>query len=536
MAGFQQGLPGPFAGQDLPWLLAARARLRPTHPFLVWAPFDAPAETWSYARFHDAVGRLAAGLARRGIGPGETVLVHLENAPELLLAAFALAELGAIAVLTNTRAATEEIAYFAAHSRAVAAITQPGFADAVSQAAPALRWIAVTAHDSGAPAVAPRGESFAALCTADAADRPRRAPDPALPLFVLYTSGTTSRPKGVVWTHANALWAGRVNAAHEDLRPTDIHHVTLPLFHANALGYSMLATLWAGGTAVLQPRWSTSRFWPVAVAQRSTWASFIWFSLRAALDQDIPPDHALRMIGFATCDPPAAARLGVPCIGWWGMTETISHGIVGALHAPNLPGTIGRPAPEYDIRISREDGTPVAPGETGALYCRGVRGVSMFLEYLHDPAATAAGFDAGGWFDTGDRVTLHAEGAIVFADRAKDMLKVGAENVAASEIERVVLTVGGVREAAVVGQPHPMLDEVPVAFVTAEDGTDAAALPGAVIAACRAQLADFKVPRAVHVVTEMPRATLEKIAKAELRRRLREAAPGGAAGTGGVRR
>jgi carnitine-CoA ligase len=524
MAGFQDGMPGPFFGQDLPWLLEARARLRPDHPFLVWAPFEGPAEAWTYARFHDSVGRLAAGLARRGIGQGDPVLVHLENAPELLLAYFALAELGAIAVLTNTRAAEDEIAYFAAHSRSVAAITQPGFAEVVNRAAPDLRWIAVTGHDAGAPAAAaPKGDAFAALLADAAADRPRRAADPTLPLSVLYTSGTTSRPKGVVWTHANALWAARVNAAHEELRPTDVHQIYLPLFHANALGYSLLATLWAGGTAVLQPKWSTSRFWQVAEAHGTTWVSFIWFSLRAVLEQEIPRGHTLRRIGFATSDPPAAARLGVPCVGWWGMTETVSHGIVGALHAPNTPGAIGRPAPEYDIRILREgDGTPVGPGETGALFCRGVRGVSMFLEYLHDPAATAASFDAEGWFDTGDLVTLLPDGAILFADRAKDMLKVGAENVAASEIERVVLGVAGVREAAVVGKPHRMLDEVPVAFVTLNEGVvDAAAVPEAVIAACRASLADFKVPREVRVVEEMPRATLEKIAKAELRRRVR---------------
>ena len=460
-------------------------------------------------------------MARRGIRQGDPVLVHLENAPELLLSTFALAEIGAIAVLTNTRAAEDEIAYFASHSRCVAAITQPSFAPAVQRAAPGLRWVAVTAHDAGAPAAMPRTDGFEALFALDAADRPRRAPDPALPLLVLYTSGTTSRPKGVVWTHANALWAARVNAAHEDLRPTDVHQIYLPLFHANALGYSLLATLWAGATAVLQPKWSASRFWTVARANRTSWVSFIWFSLRAVIEGEIPRDHGLRMIGFATSDPPAAQRLGVPCVGWWGMTETISHGIVGALHAPNTPGAIGRPAPEYDIRISREDGSPVDPGETGALFCRGVRGVSMFLEYLHDPAATARSFDDQGWFDTGDLVTLLPDGAILFADRAKDMLKVGAENVAASEIERVVLTVPGVREAAVVAKPHPMLDEVAVAFVTLQEGADPDAMPEAVVAACRAALADFKVPREVHVIAEMPRATLEKIAKAELRKRLR---------------
>ncbi|SDB70267.1 AMP-binding protein [Belnapia rosea] len=509
MAGFQHGMPGPFAGMDLPWLLTAKARQRGSHPFLIWVPAEGPEESWSYGRFHAEVGQLAAGLARRGIGPGDPVLVHLENAPELLLAYFALAELGAIAVLTNTRAAADELAYFAQHSRSVAAITQPNMAALVDGAAPGLRWIAVT------------GTAGWAGLFADPASRPRRAPEPERPLSVLYTSGTTSRPKGVVWTHANALWAARVNASHEGLVPEDVHQVYLPLFHANALGYSMLATLWAGGTVVLQPKWSTSRFWPVALRHRTTWVSFIWFSLRAVLEAEIPPGHHLRMFGFATSDPPAAARLGVPGIGWWGMTETVSHGIVGSLHVPNRPGAIGRAAPEYDIRILREDGSPVAPGETGSLFCRGVRGVSMFLEYLHDPAATAAVFDAEGWFATGDLVTLLDDGSIQFTDRAKDMLKVGAENVAASEIERVVLGVAGVREAAVVGRAHPMLDEVPVAFITLAEGADAARLPEAVIAACREALADFKVPREVLVIEDMPRATLEKIAKAELRKRLR---------------
>ncbi len=510
---------GPFTGQDLPWLIEAQARARGEHPFLVWAPFDAPAETWSYRRFHHDVGRLAAGLARRGISPGETVLIHLENCPELLLAYAALAELGAVAVLTNTKAAEDEMEYFAGHSRAVAAITQPGFAAMVNRAAPGLRWIAVTDHDAGVPAPAPAGDRFESLM-ADTADRPRRPADPLRPLSVLYTSGTTSRPKGVVWNHANALWAGRVNGAHQDLRREDVHFVTLPLFHANALGYSTLASLWTGGTVVLMPRWSTSRFWPTALRHGATWASLIWFSLRAIAEQEAPAAHRFRMFGFASNDPPAAQRMGVPTIGWWGMTETISHGIVGAVHTPNRSGAIGRPAPEYGIRILRPDGSPVEPGETGELFCRGVRGISMFAEYLHDPAATAASFDAEGWFTTGDLVTLLDDGSIQFADRAKDMLKVGAENVAASEIERVVLAVPGVREAAVVAQKHRMLDEVPVAFVTVEAGVDPLPLPDAVIAACRAKLAGFKVPVAVQVVEEMPRATLEKIAKAELRKRL----------------
>jgi crotonobetaine/carnitine-CoA ligase len=146
----------------------------------------------------------------------------------------------------------------------------------------------------------------------------------------------------------------------------------------------------------------------------------------------------------------------------------------------------------------------------------------LFAEYLHNDKATRESFDEHGYFITGDRVTLLENGFIRFGDRAKDMLKVGGENVAASEIEQVVVLVPGVREAAVVAKRHPMLDEVPVVFIIPLAGVAAAPtdLQDTVMAACRKSLADFKVPREIIFVDEMPRSTLEKVAKAELRKML----------------
>ena len=173
------GIVSPFDGLDVPWLLRMRAEVRSDHPFLIWAPFDAPARRWSYGEFHDRVGALAAGLTKRGVKPGEYVLIHLDNCIEALLAWFACVELGAIAVTTNTRSAPAEIEYFADHCGAVAAITQPAYAEIVAQNCRNIRWMAVTSHDAGAaPAqTIARGDSFEALF-ADSADRPRRATDP----------------------------------------------------------------------------------------------------------------------------------------------------------------------------------------------------------------------------------------------------------------------------------------------------------------------------------------------------------------------
>ncbi len=517
------GIVGPFAGLDVPWLLSMRSRSRRDHPFLIWAPFEVPSRSWTYGEFHDRVGALAAGLVKRGIKPGDFVLIHLDNCIEAMLAWFACVELGAIAVTTNTRSAAAEIEYFAGHCGAVAAITQPAYAELVAANCRSLRWIAVISHDAGtAPAHAvPHGERFEDLF-ADSTNRPRRPSDPQAPCSVQYTSGTTSRPKAVLWTHANALWGAKVNAAHQDLHESDVHQTYLPLFHTNALAYSMLASLWVGATCVIQPRFSASRFWRVALEHGCTWTSTIPFCMKALLEYDVPRQHKFRLWGTAVCDPPAFAAFGVKIIGWWGMTETITHGIVGEVDQPNTPMAVGRAAPEYAIRICDDDGTATQVGGTGNLAIKGIPGLSLFKEYLHNEKATRESFDEHGYFLTGDRVTLIDQGYLRFGDRAKDMLKVGGENVAASEIEQVIAVVPGVREAAVVGKKHAMLDEVPVVFIIPQDGV--ARLPQSlhddVMAACRGALADFKVPREIRFVDEMPRSTLEKVAKAELRKML----------------
>lgn len=518
----------PFAAQDIRTLLEVQAQLRRDHPFLIWHPFSGQGRSWTYGQFLERIRRFAAGLHSRGVRPGDRVLVHLDNCPETIIAWFGCAWLGAVAVTTNARSSGDEIAYFASNSRSVAGITQPKFASLVAASCRDLRWLAVTETDNGDDPGAARPEqamSFERI-DGDPATLPDRPRDPMAPFSVQYTSGTTSRPKGVLWTHANALWGARVNAEHETLRPDDVHLVVLPLFHANAQAYSVLATLWAGATAVILPRFSASRFWEVSLRYRCTWFSMVPFCSRALMDLEVP-DHHYRLWGSGVCEPPTDAHFGVKTLGWWGMTETITHGTLGSVGFPNASLSMGRPAPEYQIRVS-VDGRNCEPGETGDLSIRGVRGLSLFAEYLENPQATAEAFDADGWFQTGDRVTVGPDGWLYFADRSKDMLKVGGENVAASEIERVIMMVPGVVEAAVVARKDRMLDEVPVAFVRAPEVPPAgrADLIAAIDAACRQALAGFKQPREVRVVEELPRSTLEKIAKNELRRLLESEQPG----------
>jgi carnitine-CoA ligase len=500
-----------FSGTDVWDLVRMRAQRSAGQIAFVWHPYDgeSPRE-WTYRGLAAEAAGLAAGLQRRGIGPGDRVLIHLENCPEFVISWYACAALGAVAVTTNTRSVADEMGYFCADSQPAFAITQPQFAEMIATCAPRLRLAVLDTRGD---------DSFTSLAD-DPDEFTPRPPDPMAAMSVQYTSGTTSRPKGVLWTHANALWGARVNAVHEDLHPSDRHLTYLPLFHTNALAYQVLASMWVGARFVLVPKWSTSRFWDVSMKHGCTWLSLMGLShraLAAGATGEIPAGHCYRLFGSGVCDTPIDDAYGVKTVGWWGMTETISHPIAGNPYTPDHPLSMGRAAPEYQIAVVRDDGvTQVEPEETGHLLVHGTPGLSLFAGYLNQPEATADCYDEAGWFRTGDRVIVHADGYLTFADRAKDMLKVGAENVAASEIETVIMETRLVAEVAVVGRPDDRLDEVPVAFVV--PAGNGPTLADDIAAACARQLSDFKVPRAVYLVRALPRSTLSKVNKAELRK------------------
>ncbi len=506
----------PYADKDVHWLLRAQAERRGDAPFLIWEPFTGEGRTWSYAQFYAAARDVAAGLRARGIGHGDFLLLHANNCPEFLLTWYACAMLGAVVVTTNPRAAVGEMIYFIEHSGVKAAVVESTYLPLLAETGAKFDWVASIATPEDGNAAPPPGVLRFAEITGDGAGLELEPLDPMTRISVQYTSGTTSRPKGVVWTHANVLWGAQVGAAHNQLRHDDCALVFTPLCHTNAMSWGHFPVVWSGSRMVLQPKFSASRFWPNAVKHHCTWGNVIPFALQAALGQGVPEQHSFRhwVVGAANIGN-LEPVLRLTIVGAWGMTEIVTHGTFTPPQLPAVPRSMGLPAPEYEIKVVDDAGVPVAKGETGNLKIRGLRGRALFLEYLNNPEATAASFDADGWFDTGDRVWQAEEGHLRFADRAKDMLKVGAENVAASEIEAVIAGVAGVGEVAVVGRPHPMLDEVPVAFILAAEPGDA--LRDAVLAACRHELAGFKVPVDVLFMDEFPRAELNKVAKKELR-------------------
>ena len=510
-----------FNGQDIPWLLDHHAEHRGDHQFLVWEPKDGTAQTWTYAEFAEATKRVAAGLHGRGVGVGDMVLIHAENCPEAVIAWYACARIGAVAVTTNTRSVAAEVNYFITHTGCVGAITQPKFASLVAEAGPDLGWIVVTDDNSGVPAEAAEldhGREPLSALEGDVADVPERPADPMLPAGILFTSGTTSRPKAVVHTHANALWAAKVNPVNIDFRPDDVYLASLPFFHVNTQSWAIWTVLGTGGTVVLQPKFSASRFWPVIEQYGVTHISLIPFVIKAAFEQGIPENHTVRVGVFGLIMPVLEQFMNMRIVAAYGMTELVTHCIRDNPYESYPELAMGRPAPGYEVLIVKEDGSLAQEGEMGEIWVRGIRGVTVCLEYLGNPEANEKFFTDDGWCRTGDIVQVMADGNLVYRDRDKDALKVGGENVSAREVEDCIRQVPGLEDIAVVAKSHEMLDMVAVAFVIlADKSADTDALSEQIISVCRENLADFKVPRAVYFVDEFPTAELGKVSKKDLR-------------------
>jgi len=508
-------------GQDVPWLLAHWADRKPDHPALVWAPREGAGRRWTYAELLTDVQRVAAGLVARGIGKGDKVLIHADNCPEMVLSWLACGAVGAVGVTTNTKSVGAEMTYFAEHTGAVAAITQPQYAAMLAEAAPALKWIAVTTDNSGDPAsTEQRAHGFDAFDSlyGDAADWRGRSCEPMLPFAIMFTSGTTSRPKAVVHTHANAIWASRTGPRNIELTGDDTYVIFLPFFHTNAQTWSFFSTVGVGGTVVLMPKWSQTRFWPVVLEHGVTYTSFMPFLAGALMSPDKPKEHTLKAGVFGFVTEQMSAMFGIKLYGAYGMTETVTHAITGKPSEQLPDRSMGHVTPGYEIAIVDKDtGELCAEGQTGELWLRGTRGIQLFLEYYGNPEANAKAFEDG-WFKTGDMVQMTAGGNVVYQERDKDLLKVGGENVSAKEVEDLIVAHPAVQQVAIVGKQHDFLGEVAVAFViTAPGDHDETALEQELIARCQENLASFKVPRAVYYVESFPTGTLDKLLKNKLR-------------------
>lgn len=479
--------------------------------FLVWESSAAAENVWTYREFDDVVRRVAASLLGAGVRRGDAVHIALTNSPAFVAVWLATVRMGAYLVPCDPRATAPEIAAQLRRTHAVAGIASARRVEAYREACREVGGTRMFVTDEDDTTLAP----FAGDSTAvDGLPEPR----PLDVAAVMFTSGTTSLPKGVVVTQANYAFAGDTMAAAADLTPDDRQLVALPLFHANAQYYSFASAISVGASVALLSGFSASRFLSQAAHHGATHASLFAAPMRMILARGATPrsDLRLRHVWYAqnvTAEQyeSLASLFGCRPRQLYGMTETIAAVLTAPPEMPT-PYSIGSPTDGCLVALaSPVDGTEPAPGDEGELLVGGRRGIELFREYLDDPATTDGSF-VDGWFHTGDMARRDVDGQYFFTGRRSDVLKVAGENVSLAEIEAVLAEHPSLFEAAVVARPDPIRDEVPVAYVVAHAGGPSPTADE-LAAWCAARLGPAKRPRDYVFVEELPRTSVGKIRK-----------------------
>ena len=355
----------------------------------------------------------------------------------------------------------------------------------------------------------------------------RGAPDRIVQL--LYTSGTTSRPKGVMLTNACFVYGAEVFAAGSGLRREDRHLVVLPLFHAGAQCHALWPSLVTGASVAVMSRFSASRFFEQAIEYGCTMAALFGALLRMLLNQperETDAAHAIRNVTFAQNLTPAQyeawhRRFRAPLQQLWGMTETCGLPVMSPLTGTRNLAAMGKPVRGYGVSVVDGEGEAVGPGTPGELIVQGIPGRTVMLGYLKNPEATAETLRCrsdGTWLYSGDTVRADGNGFLYFLDRGKDLIRCSGENISSIEVEGVIQECEGVADVCVVGVPDEIRDERVVAAVVARP--DATVSEEAIRSDCARRLAAFKVPDRIVFMDVLPRTSVGKIRKQEVRDRL----------------
>ena len=496
---------------------------------------------YTYAAFDEDVNRIANVFLDLGIEKGDHVALHLHSSPEFLMCLFGLAKIGAVAVPINEQYLADEAEYILENSDAICVVVEPLFYETYQELLARGHYFPKGVVVARAGTESPKSNiDFSSIYTplgtveegqqgiydfwmmrceqsAILRDSCELASDD--PVQIIYTSGTTSRPKGVVLTHANMVFSGLYGDWEVSLRGSDRVLTSMPACHSNFQLAALMPVITAGASLIIVEKYSATRFMKQIRHYKATVIQCVAMMLRTLLLQPVDPEeknHCVREVLYFIPITDAEKeefeqRFNMKIMNTYGSTESIGWAItdppVGARNWPS----VGRAGLDYKARICDMEDNELPPGEVGEIQIKGERGRSVMLEYYNNPEATENTFSADGWLKTGDQGYQDDNGWFYFVDRKVNMVKRSGENISTTELEEILEQHPAIAEAAVIGVPDPIRDQAIKAFVRFAPGESMTLAE--VEQYCKDHMASFKVPTFYEVVEDFPRTCSMKIEK-----------------------
>ena len=496
-------------------VLTERVNAAPEKPFLF---SESDGRVFTYAEFDQAVSRSARKLAAAGITKGDAVSLLMPNSAEYIIAYFACWKLGAIAGPVNSLLKAEEVAFVISDSEAKAIMVHSEFLPLINEIKDRLPSLqAIIEFDDELKAT----EQFADDVGARHAELPAADIDLDSEAIIIYTSGTTGKPKGCLLTHGNLIANARQISEWLGFTKDDRLLSIMPLFHMNAVSVTTMSALYAGGSTVVSPKFSASRFWQtISDYQITSFGSVATMlsMLLAKFPDGVPEGLKTDQLRFAMCgSAPVPAEVmqrfeqtfNCLVIEGYGLSESTCRSTFNPPDTRRRPGSCGLPIGN-DMKVVDEEDREVGDNELGEIV---LRGENILKGYFKNPEANETAF-RNGWFHTGDIAYRDTDGFFYIVDRKSDMIIRGGENIYPREIDEVLYQHPGVAAAATIGIPDPLYGEEVAAFVVLKEGTELN--EEELIAFCRVRLADYKCPKTIRVVPEIPKGPTGKLLKREL--------------------